>query len=48
MIYSKISKKNFKKDVYYLEGDYIWEENKLFGWRSKTKKYSVTLELVFI
>ena len=43
-LFKDIKKKISKKDVYYLEGDYIWgRKNKLFGWRSKTKKYSVTL-----
>jgi len=41
--------KSFKKkintnDLYYVEGDYIWgRRNKLYGWRSKIKNYSVTL-----
>ena len=41
--------KDFKKRInhkklYYIEGDYIWgRKNKLFGWRSKIKDYSLTL-----
>ena len=30
--------------IYYIEGDYIWgRKKKLYGWRSKTKQYSLTL-----
>lgn len=41
--------KDFKKriknqKIYYIEGDYIWgRKEKLFGWRSKIKEYSLTL-----
>tara|TARA_X000000950_G_C13906230_1_gene656962 strand:+ start:2216 stop:3196 length:981 start_codon:yes stop_codon:yes gene_type:complete len=41
--------KDFKKKInsnkiYYIEGDYIWgRKKKLYGWRSKIKKYSLTL-----
>lgn len=43
-LFKDIRNKIDKKDVYYLEGDYIWgRKNKLFGWRSQTKEYSVTL-----
>lgn len=32
------------KKVFYIEADYIWgRKNKLFGWRSKDKNYSLTL-----
>ncbi len=32
------------KNVFYIESDYIWgRKYKLFGWRSKTKNYSLTL-----
>ena len=41
--------RNFKKQIkskkiFYIEGDYIWgRKEKLFGWRSKLKNYSITL-----
>ena len=41
--------KKFKKNlninrIYYIEGDYLWgRKEKLFGWRSKIKEYSLTL-----
>ena len=32
------------KDIFYIEGDYIWgRKEKLFGWRSKIKEYSLIL-----
>tara|TARA_E500000178_G_scaffold356643_1_gene436545 strand:+ start:8232 stop:9212 length:981 start_codon:yes stop_codon:yes gene_type:complete len=43
-LFKDIRKKIKKDEIYYLEGDYIWgRKNKLFGWRSKTKQYSITL-----
>ncbi len=38
-------KKKIKKDkIFYIEADYLWgRKNKLFGWRSKTKDYSLIL-----
>lgn len=41
--------KDFKKKInndkiFYIEADYIWgRKNKLYGWRSKIKQYSLTL-----
>ena len=33
-----------KQKIFYIEGDYIWgRKEKLFGWRSKIKEYSLTL-----
>ena len=36
---------NLKKDkIYYIEADYLWgRPHKLYGWRSKTKNYSIIL-----
>ena len=32
------------KEIFYIEGDYIWgRKEKLFGWRSKIKEYSLIL-----
>ena len=38
-------KKKIKKDkIFYIEADYLWgRKDKLFGWRSKTKDYSLIL-----
>ncbi len=43
-LFSQIKKKIEKKNIYYIEADYLWgRKHKLFGWRSKTKNYSLTL-----
>ena len=43
-LFKKIKSEINKKKVYYLEGDYLWGRLfKLFGWRSKSKNYSITL-----
>lgn len=43
-LFKDIRNKINQRDIYYLEGDYIWgRRKKLFGWRSKTKEYSITL-----
>ncbi len=43
-LFKKFKKRIKNSDVYYIEGNYIWgRKNKLFGWRSKLKDYSVTL-----
>jgi predicted dehydrogenase len=43
-LFKNIKKKISKKDIFYIEADYIWgRKHKLFGWRSKTKRYSITL-----
>ena len=43
-LFKDFKKKINKKDVFYIEADYIWgRKNKLFGWRSKLKNYSLTL-----
>ncbi len=41
-LFTKIKKKINKKKIFYIEADYIWgRKEKLFGWRSKTKNYSI-------
>ena len=43
-LFKSFKKKIYKKDIYYLEADYLWgRKNKLNGWRSSVKDYSVTL-----
>lgn len=43
-LFRDIKKKINKKDIFYIEADYIWgRKHKLFGWRSNTKEYSLTL-----
>ncbi len=43
-LFNNIKNKINKKDIFYIEADYIWgRKQKLFGWRSKTKGYSITL-----
>ena len=43
-LFKDFKKKINKKDVFYIEADYIWgRKNKLFGWRSKLKNYSLKL-----
>lgn len=43
-LFKKIKTLIKKDKIYYLEGDYLWGRiHKLFGWRSKTKDYSLTL-----
>lgn len=42
--FKNIKTKINNKEVFYLEADYIWgRKHKLFGWRAKTKNYSLTL-----
>ncbi len=42
--FKSIKAKIDKKKVFYIEADYLWgRKYKLFGWRSKTKNYSLTL-----
>jgi len=43
-LFKDIKKKICKKDIYYIEADYIWgRAEKLLQWRSKIKDYSITL-----
>ncbi len=43
-LFKEIKKKINKKNIFYIEADYIWgRKYKLFGWRSNTKEYSLTL-----
>lgn len=43
-LFKHIRKKICKKDIYYIEADYIWgRPEKLLQWRSKIKNYSITL-----
>lgn len=42
-LFKKIKNQVNKKKIYYIEADYIWgRKEKLFGWRSKNKQYSIT------
>tara|TARA_B100000579_G_scaffold438030_1_gene471104 strand:- start:13606 stop:14601 length:996 start_codon:yes stop_codon:yes gene_type:complete len=43
-LFLNLKKKINKKEIYYIEADYLWgRKEKLFNWRSKTKNYSLTL-----
>ena len=43
-LFLDIKKKIKKENIFYLEADYIWgRKNKLYGWRSNIKDYSVLL-----
>tara|TARA_Y100000389_G_C17469590_1_gene529100 strand:+ start:1092 stop:2090 length:999 start_codon:yes stop_codon:yes gene_type:complete len=43
-LFKNIKKKIKKKEVFYIEADYLWgRRHKLLGWRSKTSNYSLTL-----
>lgn len=43
-LFKYFKKKTSKKNIYYIEADYIWGRKfKLYGWRSKIKKYSIIL-----
>ena len=43
-LFKNFKKKIIRKKIFYIEADYIWGRyNKLFGWRSKVKEYSLTL-----
>lgn len=43
-LFNKIKKKIKPSEIYHLEASYLWgRKQKLFEWRSKTKKYSLTL-----
>ena len=43
-LFKNFKKKISKKKIFYIEGDYIWgRKEKLYGWRSKIKEYSITL-----
>ena len=43
-LFNDFKKKINNNRIYYIEGDYIWgRKNKLYGWRSKIKQYSLTL-----
>ena len=43
-LFMNIKKKIEKEKIFYIEADYLWgRKNKLFGWRSKTKDYSLIL-----
>jgi predicted dehydrogenase len=43
-LFMNIKKKVIKDKIFYIEADYIWgRKNKLFGWRSKIKDYSLIL-----
>ena len=41
-LFKYFKKKISKKNIYYIEADYIWGRKfKLYGWRSKIKEYSI-------
>lgn len=43
-LFKDFKKRINKQKIFYIEGDYIWgRKEKLFGWRSKIKEYSLTL-----
>ena len=43
-LFKEFKKKIDNKKIFYIESDYIWgRKNKLFGWRSKIKDYSIIL-----
>ena len=43
-LFKEFKKRINKQKIFYIEGDYIWgRKEKLFGWRSKIKEYSLTL-----
>lgn len=43
-LFKKIKKNINKKNIYYIEADYIWgRREKIFQWRSQIKDYTVTL-----
>ncbi len=43
-LFCRIKKMINPKNVYYIEGDYIWgRKKKIFGWRSKVNNFSFTL-----
>ena len=43
-LFKDFKKRIRKQKIFYIEGDYIWgRKEKLFGWRSKIKEYSLTL-----
>lgn len=43
-LFKNIKKNIDKKKVFYIEADYLWgRKHKLFGWRSETPNYSITL-----
>ena len=43
-LFSKIKNQVNSKDIYYIEGDYIWgRKEKILGWRSQIKNFSFTL-----
>ena len=43
-LFQNLKKKINKKNLFYIEADYLWGRRyKLFGWRSKTPNYSLTL-----
>tara|TARA_B100001093_G_scaffold491897_1_gene532444 strand:- start:291 stop:1274 length:984 start_codon:yes stop_codon:yes gene_type:complete len=43
-LFKDFKKRIKKQKIFYIEGDYIWgRKEKLFGWRSKIKEYSLTL-----
>ena len=44
MLFNTIKKQKNLKEIYYIDAGYLWgRKEKLFGWRSKTKNYSLTL-----
>ena len=44
MLFNTIKKQINLKEIYYIDAGYLWgRKEKLFGWRSKTKNYSLTL-----
>ena len=48
-LFLNIKKKIRKKKIFYMEADYLWgRKEKLYGWRSKTKNYSLILEQLFM
>lgn len=41
-LFKEFKKKISKKDIFYIEADYIWgRKHKLYGWRSNIDKYSI-------
>ena len=43
-LFKKFKEKINNKKIYYIEADYLWgRKNKLFGWRSNVRDYSLIL-----
>ena len=42
-LFKEFKKRIDKKNIFYIEADYVWGRKKLFEWRSKVKDYSLIL-----